>query len=64
MILIILIGFMSISITLYPHQILKDLGLSGMCWRVSKRCPEGVWMTLDTAWMVIMPIVENPMKER
>ena len=44
-----------INITLYPHPILIDFGLSGMCWRVSKRCLEGVWMTLDTAWMVIMP---------
>ena len=46
---------MSINITLYPQPILIDLGLSGICRRVSKRCPEGVWMTLDTAWMVIMP---------
>ena len=55
MILIILIGFMSINITLYPHPILIDLGLSGMCQGVSKRCLEGVWMTLDTAWILIMP---------
>ena len=52
---ITLIGFMSINITLYPQPILIDLGLSGICRRVSKRCPEGVLMTLDTAWMVIMP---------
>ena len=52
---ITLIGFMSINITLYPHPILIDLGLSGMCRRVSERCLEDVWITLDTAWMVIMP---------
>ena len=52
---ITLIGFMSINITLYPQPILIDLGLSAICRMVSKRCPEGVWMTLGTAWMVIMP---------
>ena len=46
---------MSINITLYPQPILIDLGLSAICRMVSKRCPEGVWMTLSTAWMVIMP---------
>ena len=44
-----------INITLCTHPILKDLWLSRMCRRVSKRCPDGVWMTLDTAWMIIMP---------
>ena len=32
---ITLIGFMSINITLYPQPILIDLGLSGICRRVS-----------------------------
>ena len=32
-----------------------DINTFGVVWNVSKRCLEGVWITLDTAWMVTIP---------
>ena len=42
---ITLIGFMSINITLYPQPILIDLGLSGICRRVSG------WLWILPGWL-------------
>ena len=46
----------SYSTTAFPSDTLHNANINR--WidlAVSGRCQEGVWMTLDTAWMVIMP---------
>ena len=43
-----------LPVTSHGQKVL-NFGVSMGVWRVSGRCLEGVWVTLDTVWRVIMP---------